>query len=65
MKIDRDKVSIALARKAMNIVQLADAYGVSRGRMNIILNSRELTPVSAGRLAQALGVDVVEILEEE
>lgn len=48
----------------MNVVQPAEDYGVSRGRMNIILNSLELTPASAGRLAKALGVDVIEILEE-
>ena len=64
MKIDRGKLSIALARKTMNVTQLAKTYGVSRGRMNIILNSREITPASAGRLAKALDVDVTEILED-
>lgn len=64
MKIDRGKLSIALARKTMNVTQLAKTYGVSRGRMNIILNSQEITPASAGRLAKDLDVDVTEILED-
>ena len=42
----------------------AEAYGVSRTRMNMILNQREVTVVCAGRLAHALGVDVTEIIED-
>lgn len=48
----------------MSISDLAEAYGVSRARMNVILNQREVSVVSAGRLAEALGVDVTEILED-
>ena len=63
MKISREKINIELARKEMNVTSLANTYGVSRARMNVILNSREVSTVSAGRLAKALGVDVTEILE--
>lgn len=63
MKISRDKVSIAMARKKMNVQTLAKAYGVSRARINVLLNQREVTTIAAGRLADALGVDVTEILE--
>lgn len=61
MKISRDKVNICRARKKMSISDLAEAYGVSRARMNVILNQRE---VSVGRLADALECDVIEILED-
>lgn len=64
MKISRDKVNICLARKKMSVSDLAEAYGVSRARMNVILNQREVSVVSAGRLAEALGVDVTEIIED-
>ena len=47
----------------MSITDLAEVYGVSRSRMNIILNQREVTPVCAGRIAKALGVEVTDILE--
>lgn len=62
MELDRKKVNIAMARKKMNVKALAEAYGVSRSRMNIILNSRTVTPASIGRLAEALGTDVTEII---
>ncbi|EOS41847.1 helix-turn-helix domain-containing protein [Lachnospiraceae bacterium JLR.KK009] len=63
MKMDRKKIDICRARKKMTVADLAEAYGVSRARMNVIINQREVTPVSAGRLADALGVDVLEIME--
>ncbi len=64
MKLSRNKINIALARKQMTVQQLAEAYGVSRNRINILLNQREVSTVSAGRIARALGVDVTEILED-
>ena len=64
MKINRNKIDICRARKKMSVVDLAEAYGVSRARMNVILNQREISVVSAGRLAEALGCDVTEILED-
>lgn len=64
MKINKEKINILRARNKMSIGSLAEAYGVSRARMNVILNQREVSVVSAGRLADALGVDVTEIIEE-
>ena len=64
MKLNRDKVDIALARKMMTVRELAKAYGVSRARINVILNSQVITPVCAGRVAEALGVDVTEIIDQ-
>ncbi len=64
MKLSREKVNIAMARKKMTVVDLANAYGVSRARMNVILNSQVVTPVCIGRVADALGVDVLEIIEQ-
>jgi plasmid maintenance system antidote protein VapI len=64
VKLSRDKIDIALARNSLTITNLSKRYGVSRSRMNIILNMREVTPVCAGRMANALGVDVKEIIED-
>ena len=63
-KIDRDKIDIARAYRCMTVTELAEAYGVSRQRMSIILSRREVTAVCAGRLARALGCDVTDIIEE-
>ncbi len=64
MKLNRDKVNIAMARKKMTVMDLAKAYGVSRARINVILNSQVITPVCAGRVAEALGVDVTDIIDQ-
>lgn len=64
MKISREKINIEMARKKMSVAALAEVYGVSRTRINVILNQREVSVVSAGRLADALGVDVTEIIED-
>ena len=64
MKVSKDKIDIARANRCMTITELAEAYGVSRTRLNMILNQREVTVVCAGRLAKALGVDVAEIIEQ-
>lgn len=65
MRMSRKKVNIALARKQMTVTELAEAYGVSRARRNVILNSQVVTPVCAGRVAKALDVDVTEIIDQE
>ena len=51
MKLCRSKIDIELARKQMSVTDLANVYGVSRSRMNIILNSNVVTTVCAGRVA--------------
>ncbi len=64
MRISRDKADVCRARKKKSVAELVAAYGVSRARMNVILNQREASVVSAGRLADALGCDVTEIIEQ-
>lgn len=64
MMLDRDKINLAMARKNYNISRLAETYGVSAQRMRIILNSRSVSTTTAGRLADALGIDVTEIIED-
>lgn len=63
MKLSREKIDICRARKCYTVADLANAYGVSRARMNIILNQREVSAVSAGRLAKALEVEIEDIVE--
>lgn len=63
MILNREKVDLAMARNCMTVADLAESYGVSRARMNVILNSRKITPLCAGRIAKALNCDVTEIIE--
>lgn len=67
MRIDIKKINIILARKKMTKKQLAEVYGVSSPRIYFILRQRdkaEVTNVCAGRMADALGVDLTDILED-
>lgn len=63
MRLNRDKINIFMARRQFTVQKLADAYGVSRARMNAILNQRTVSVMVAGRMAAALECDVTEILE--
>lgn len=65
IRLNRGEIETIMARNKTSVPKLAKAYGVSRSRMHVILNSRTVTPVCAGRLAEALGVDVTEIMETE
>lgn len=64
MLLSRDKINVQMAKNSLSVAKLAERYGVSRSRMNVILNSQNLTPVTMGRLAKALNVDVTEIIED-
>lgn len=63
MTLSREKINLALARKKMTVTQLAKKYGVSAQRIRAILNSKKVVPATAGRIAEALEVDVTEIIE--
>lgn len=63
MTIDNRKFEIALANSGLTITELAQNAGVSRTRVNVILNQKTVTPRAAGLIARGLGVDVREIIE--
>ena len=62
IQLDRKKIDICLAMNKMSVTDLAKTYGVSRARINVILNQREVTSIAAGILAEALGVDVARLI---
>ena len=65
MKISKSRFDIEMARKRLTKTALASKAKISHVRLNAILNSKNIRPETAGRIAKALGVDVTEILEEE
>lgn len=65
MKIDRKKVEIAMARACMSVNDIADTSGVNKRSVSKFLNGCEARPVSVGKIAKALGVDVTEIIAED
>lgn len=64
MRLSMYKIDIMMARNKMTVTNLAKRYGVSRTRMNAILKQREVTPICAGRIAEALDTDVTEIITD-
>lgn len=65
MQLNRSKIDVLMARKQMTNDDLAEEYGASRSRIQIILNSANVTPRTVGRLAEALGVDPEDIIAKE
>ena len=64
MKLSRGKMDVILARNGMNYTNLADKTGVTKSAICRSLKSEKIRTQTAGKIAQALGCDVTEILEE-
>lgn len=64
IKLSRNKIMLIMARKQLSTSDIAANCGVSKQRAGAMLRQSEIAPAGAGRLADALGVDVAEIIEE-
>lgn len=62
MKIDSKKLDLALARRRMVLSDLRDA--VSSNTLYRLRHGDEPTPRTVGKIAQALGVDPADLLED-
>ena len=65
MKISKKKLELELARKCWNQRRLRETSCVSGQLLRNINAGKEILPASAGKIAAALGVDVLELLESE
>lgn len=63
MKLDRRKLEIAMARAKLNKHDLAEKADMPIPTIGSICKRESCKPATAGRLADALGVDVTEIIE--
>lgn len=65
MKIDTNKLEVAMARACMNTADLQKKAGIPRSTVdNAMSRNKGVRPATAGRIAKALGIDVVEIIEQ-
>lgn len=64
MKLNKRAVSILLAKKKMNVPDLANAAGISKATINKGFKS-DITPKYIGKIAEALGAKVEDIIQEE
>lgn len=65
MTINKQNFEIALAKAKTTKSGLADVAGVSTATITKILAGNSSSPVTIGRIADALGVDVTEIIAKE
>lgn len=64
MIVNRNKIELLAASKGMNSTQLATVAEISRQNLSTIKTRGTCAPLSAVKIAKALGVDVTEILVE-
>ena len=63
MRANREKLQLAMARACMNTDDLSAASSVLRPTVYKVLSGQNVRPGTIGKIARALGVDVLEILE--
>ena len=62
MTLDKGKIDLWLGRNKMTRRSLCEKSGFTEANLSTILKRGRVRPKTAGILADALGVDVVEIL---
>lgn len=62
MKVDPQKLDLFLARKCKSLSDLRD--GTSPQTLKRIRQGNDVQPKTVGRIANALGVDVADIIEK-
>lgn len=65
MKVNRQKLELAMARACMNSADLPAAAGLPRPTVQNAIVGKGKRPGTLGRIAKALGVDPAEIIGEE
>lgn len=63
MRLEKDKTTLLMARRGYSQKDLADAINMSRGNLSTIINGKNCHPKTALRIAEALGVEVTDIIE--
>jgi len=64
MVLSRKKIELAMAEKQMSRREVAEQMGVTTNCISVILRRQTTAPKTVGRLAAALGVPVVELIED-
>lgn len=61
----KENLEIMAARRGLRLSQLADKAGLNRQNMSIVKKRGTCTAMTAIKIADVLGVDVTEIIEED
>lgn len=64
MRANRQKVLIARARSCLSVSDIIAMSELPRATINRAINGMSVAPETMGKVARALGVDVLDILED-
>ena len=65
MRVNKTKLELALARRCLSSADLARMADMPRPTVNNVISGRSVRPVTIGKVARALEVDVVDLLEKD
>ena len=65
MKVDRQKLKLAMARACMSTEDLTTAAQLPRPTVNNAIVGKSVRPKTVGCIAKALGCDPADIIEKE
>lgn len=60
MRINREKMAVAMVRKDLNVKRLAQKAMISRGTITAVRTGKSCSEETAKKLAAVLGQDIVE-----
>ena len=63
MRINREKLAVAMVRREWNVNQLAASAGISRCTVSAVKGGKSCSRKTAEKLAHALGEDVAELIQ--
>lgn len=64
MKISQQKLYSLMANRCVNPMELSEMAGIAYTTLKGSTNGRNTKPATVGKIAKALGVDAMEILDE-
>lgn len=64
MKIDKKKLTLAMARLCMDSTDLEKATELPRPTLNNAISGRGIRPSTLGKIARALNCDPADLIEE-
>ena len=65
MKANKKALQLAMARACLGRRELAEKAGIPEPTLQGLINHRSVRPATLGKVARALGVDPLEIMEQE
>ena len=65
MRLNKEKYELACARACMNVPEIAKRAGLSGNTVRTVARRNSASPATIGKIARALGVDVLDILDDD